>query len=186
VAEAAEQLADGLRPSAGELGKHVRLGLCHAEVARRPLDVLADQVDSPLQLGNHSDMGYYDTGMTDETLLAAFEAGTLEASDFPHEAHVRVTWLLVQRDGCAAAYERLSAGIQGIARRAGRPEAFHETITRAWFELIAAAAEPDDHLELFDRGLLRRYYSAAALAAGRERWVEPDLSPLRLPPPPGR
>ena len=119
-------------------------------------------------------------GMTDEQLLAAFESSALTAGDFPHESHVRVTWLLVQRDGRIAAYDRVAAGISDIARRSGRPDVFHETITRAWFELIAAAQALDAHPELFDRALLRRFYSAEALAGGRERWVEPDLAPLEL------
>jgi hypothetical protein len=118
--------------------------------------------------------------MTDDQLLTAFESGALTGSDFPHESHVRVTWLLVQRDGRVAAYDRVALGIRDIARRAGHPDFFHETITRAWFELIAATQALDAHPELFDRGLLSRFYSADALAGGRERWVEPDLAPLEL------
>ena len=125
-------------------------------------------------------MGMIDNRLPDEELLSAFESGALTGSDFPHESHVRVTWLLVQRDGRAAAYDTIAAGIRDIACRAGRPDVFHETITRAWFELIAAAPALDAHPELFDRGLLSRYYSADALAAGRRQWVEPDIAPLEL------
>jgi flavin reductase (DIM6/NTAB) family NADH-FMN oxidoreductase RutF len=119
-----------------------------------------------------------------DELLSAFEAGTVENDAFSHEAHVRVSWALIQRYGREEALPRLVAGIRGIAARAGRPKVFHETITRAWFELIARAPDLDSHPELFDRALLGRYYSTAALAAGRERWVEPDLHELVLPPPP--
>ena len=119
-----------------------------------------------------------------EDFVAAFEAGKAESDGFPHEAHVRVTWGLIRRYGRDDAFPRLVAGIRGIAARAGKPQAYHETITRAWFELIAAAQDLEDHPELFDRSLLDRYYSAGALAAGRDEWVEPDLHPLGLPPPP--
>jgi len=121
--------------------------------------------------------------MNDDELTTAFELGEMEGVDFPHERHVRVAWGLAQRYDLAEAFERLSAGVRGIAERAGSPGAFHETITRAWFELIAAAEKLDAHPELFDKSLLGRYYSPAALASGREHWVEPDLNPLRLPPP---
>jgi hypothetical protein len=117
--------------------------------------------------------------MTDDELLAAFERGEIDGADFPHEMHVRVARLLSGEPG---GFARLRAGIRGIAERAGRPQAYHETVTRAWFELISSAAQIGP--ELYDRRLLSRYYSHEALASGRETWVEPDLHPLRLPPPP--
>jgi flavin reductase (DIM6/NTAB) family NADH-FMN oxidoreductase RutF len=184
VAEAALELADRLGAVTVELREDMRLCLGHAEVFRGPLDVDGDEVDSPFEVCNHSDMGYYDMGMTDDKLIHAFEAGTIAGSDFPHEAHVRVTQLLIARYGRESAYSRLVDGIRGIAVRAGAPEAFHETITRAWFELIGAADDLTSHPELLDRRLLERYYSRALLAAGRERWIEPDLHALTLPPPP--
>jgi hypothetical protein len=92
--------------------------------------------------------------MTDEELLGAFDRGELGAADFPHERHIRVAWLLAREpDGL----ERLTAGIRGIAERAGVPEG-----------------------TLLDRSLLERYYSPAVLESGRDRWVEPDLRPLVL------
>ena len=118
-------------------------------------------------------------GVTDEELLAAFVTGALGGADFPHERHVLVTWMLLRRHEPDEAFRRLTAGIRDIARRAGRPEAYHETITRAWFELIAGADDLAAHPELFDKSLLGSYYSPAALAEGRTSWVEPDLRPLR-------
>jgi hypothetical protein len=120
---------------------------------------------------------------TDAQLMAAFEAGDIDNAAFPHERHVRVAWMLAQRYPGEEALQRLIAGIRGVARRAGHPGAYHETITRAWFLLVAAVDDLGQHPELFDKTLLSRYYSPDRLAAGRERWLEPDLHPLRLPPP---
>jgi hypothetical protein len=117
---------------------------------------------------------------SDDTLIDAFEAGEIEGAEFPHERHVRVAWGLARRYRRDDAFARLATGIRTIASRAGNPGAYHETISRAWFELIAAADSLDRHPELFDKTLLRRYYSADRLAAGRDRWLEPDLRPLRL------
>jgi len=117
---------------------------------------------------------------SDDGLIEAFEAGRIEGAQFPHERHVRVAWGLARRYPRNDAFARLAAGIRGIASRAGNPAAYHETITRAWFELIAAADSLEQHPELFDKNLLRRYYSAARLSSGRDRWLEPDLQPLRL------
>jgi flavin reductase (DIM6/NTAB) family NADH-FMN oxidoreductase RutF len=117
-------------------------------------------------------------------LLDAFERGELESADFPHASHVRVAWELARRYGADEGLSRLIDGIRAIARRAGRPEAYHVTITRAWFELVASVDRLEEHEELLDRTLLDRYYTRERLASGREQWVEPDLHPLRLPPPP--
>jgi hypothetical protein len=94
-----------------------------------------------------------------DDVTAAFEAGETAGADFPHEAHVLVAWTLAHRHPRGDAYQRLATGIRAMATRSGRPEAFHETITRAWFELIADTPVLDDASVLFDRGLLRRYYS---------------------------
>jgi hypothetical protein len=74
----------------------------------------------------------------------------------------------------------MRSGIRSIAAGAGVPGKYHETITLAWFELVAQAEQLELRPELLDRGLLSRYYSPERLAQGRERWVEPDLAPLRL------
>ncbi|HLX18954.1 MAG TPA: flavin reductase family protein [Gaiellaceae bacterium] len=116
-------------------------------------------------------------------LLDAFEAGEISGDEFPHRSHVRVAWGLSRRYGAEEGLRRLSAGIQAIAARAGKPTVYHETITRAWFELVRSADDLEEHPELFDKTLLGRYYTPERLAAGRERWLEPDIHPLTLPPP---
>jgi hypothetical protein len=118
-----------------------------------------------------------------EALVDDFEAGTLDNSEFPHERHVQVAWGLAQKYGGNEGLDRLIAGIRRIATRAGRPDAYHVTITRAWFQLIAPVEDLSEHEELLDKTLLRRYYSPDRPAAGRELWLEPDLHPLELPPP---
>jgi flavin reductase (DIM6/NTAB) family NADH-FMN oxidoreductase RutF len=122
--------------------------------------------------------------MEDTDLLDAFEAGEIAGNEFPHRSHVRVAWKLSRRYGQEEGLRRLIAGIQGIAARAGRPTVYHETITRAWFELVRSADDLDEHPELLDKTLLGLYYTPERLEAGRERWLEPDIYPLRLPPPP--
>jgi flavin reductase (DIM6/NTAB) family NADH-FMN oxidoreductase RutF len=124
-----------------------------------------------------------DNELSLQSLLDAFEAGALGNGEFPHARHVRVASGLARRYGREEGLERLIAGIRRIAARAGRPDAYHATITRAWFELIASVEHVDEHEELFDKTLLERYYSRDRLAAGRDRWLEPDLHPLRLPAP---
>jgi hypothetical protein len=119
-------------------------------------------------------------------LLADFEAGRIPGSAFPHERHVQVAWGLSRRYPREEAFARLAEGIRGIAARAGVPGKYHETMTRAWFELVAQAETLDAHPELLDRSLLARYYSPDRLDAGRNEWLEPDIEPLLLAPVTGR
>jgi hypothetical protein len=121
--------------------------------------------------------------ISSDDLLDAFQAGAIDGSEFRHEHHVRVAWGLARRYGREAGLGRMIAGIRQMGARAGHPEAYHHTITRAWFELIADAEDLAEGSILFDRKLLSRYYTPERLSEGREGWVEPDLRPLRLPPP---
>jgi hypothetical protein len=113
-------------------------------------------------------------------LLDDFEASRILGSAFPHERHVQVAWGLSRRYPHEQAFARLAEGIRGVAARAGVPGKYHETMTRAWFELVAQAETLDANPELFDRSLLAHYYSPERLEAGRHEWLEPDLQPLVL------
>ena len=124
-----------------------------------------------------------DAPLSLDELVAAFEAEQIPPAEITHGRHVRVAWEHSRRPPPDAACAHLSAGLRSFARRAGRPEAFHETMTRAWLALISQSAHLDANPELQDRALLARYYSPAALAAGRHECVEPDLQPLLLPSP---
>jgi hypothetical protein len=126
--------------------------------------------------------------MTFDELLATVMAG---AGRFGHREHLHVTWLAVRHHGTAAAIDLVSDGIQRTARYAGAPQKYHATVSRAWVELVAAHARPDEDFASFvtrnpallDKRLLTRFYRPSTLssAAARTGWVEPDLHPL----PPG-
>lgn len=123
--------------------------------------------------------------MDDAELLLRFESGTL--TEFPHESHLRVVYLLIRRDGADAALRAVAAGILAMARANGRPEAYHVTRTTAWTRLVAATGANAgsmqwlaSHPELTRRDLLDDFYSAGRLLTDEARttFVEPDLRPL--------
>ncbi|MFG2905796.1 hypothetical protein ACGF13_12125 [Kitasatospora sp. NPDC048286] len=111
-----------------------------------------------------------------------------DAERFGHRQHVRLTWLAVRRHGATAALDLIGEGIRRTATKAGAPQKFHVTMTRAWVELVAHHADdaPDfdafaaSHPDLLDKDLLARHYLPGTLADERARtsWVEPDLAPL--------
>ena len=111
------------------------------------------------------------------------------AQRFGHREHVHLTWLAVRRFGVPDAIRLVSDGIQRTARYAGAPQKYHETISRAWVELIGyhMAAGDEDFAAFTDRNpallskrLLARHYAPATLASQRARtgWVEPDVVPF--------
>lgn len=122
--------------------------------------------------------------MNQADLLSAFEADAIDPSKFPHAHHVHVAWALAEKYGRDEGLRRMIDGIRRMTVRAGRPGAFHMTITRAWFDLIATVPELSSAPELLDKSILNRYYSAGRLAEGRDRWLEPDLHALTWPLPP--
>ena len=77
--------------------------------------------------------------MTDEELMCGFERGTLAPADFHHRDHVRLTWLYLERDGRDDAERRMLDGLRALAARAGKPDKFDATLTRAWVAAIDEA-----------------------------------------------
>ncbi|MCU0620900.1 MAG: hypothetical protein MUC69_05290 [Gemmatimonadales bacterium] len=134
-----------------------------------------------------------------EGLVAAFVQGTLPASAWTHEAHLRVGLWHVRRHGPEAALPLLRARIRAYNEARGTANTptsgYHETITRFYVWLIAGflrKAPPDaDADALADaliaahghRGLPLDYWSDDALfsTAARVGWVPPDVRALEWP-----
>ena len=70
-------------------------------------------------------------------LLADFEAGRIDPRQFPHRAHVEVSYELLERHPFPEALLHLACGLRRLAAKAGRPEVYHETITAGFLALIA-------------------------------------------------
>lgn len=134
-----------------------------------------------------------------DRLAAAFVACTLPASEWTHEAHLRVGLWHRLRMPAEASLETLRDRIRRYNESLGNEntdtDGYHETITRFYVILIdrfvaAADASPDiDELaedliaRLGFRGLPLDYYSPDRLFSveARRAWLAPDLAPL----PPG-
>lgn len=132
--------------------------------------------------------------MDDETLWEAFARHALSATEWTHEAHVRVAYLHVTRYALDEAHLRMRAGIIRMNERHGLTESvergYFETLTRVWLVLVLDAsrrARVRDSVallsacpELFDRKLPLKHYSSEVLRTARARaiFVEPDLLPL--------
>lgn len=128
--------------------------------------------------------------MSDLDPVTALRPRDPDSDHFGHLDHVHMAWVMIGRYGPAKAEEVLCTVLPLSLRNAGAPpEKFHETLTRAWCRVVAAAmgegwADFDallaGHPELADRGLLGRHYSSERLFTEEARtgFVEPDLAPL--------
>lgn len=122
--------------------------------------------------------------------IEAFEQHDVDVAAFDHEAHVRVAWLFITELGAGAGKDRFAAALRSLTAALGVPDKYHDTVTVFYLDLIArrSAVQPgqswdefrSSNTDLFDPGLLARHYSRDLLASdeARERYVEPDLSPV--------
>lgn len=119
--------------------------------------------------------------LTDDELTAAFEACSLDPSLFGHREHVRLTWIYLRRHAHVEALQRLTTGLRRYVAAVGAAAKYHETITWAWFALVAerVAADPElgwdafaaAHPELFESGLLETVYDRETLGSALARRV---------------
>ncbi len=129
--------------------------------------------------------------MTDaeiERLVRAFEDGSLPRSEWTHSRHLIVALWYIIRHGRDRATVRIRDGIQRYNERLGNPTGYHETITRAWVDVIGCflgarnqdvpVSELAGELlsECGDKDYLLRYYSRERLFSNeaRARWIPPD------------
>ena len=137
--------------------------------------------------------------MTDaelDDLVRRCAALTLPKRDWTHAAHLAVGLWHVRRYGRDDALARLRPGISRLNESHGTVNSstggYHETVTRAYVQLLAAFAASHAALTeaqcvtellgdpLADKEALLHFYSSARLFSREARlgWMEPDLVPL--------
>jgi hypothetical protein len=113
--------------------------------------------------------------------LARFMRGEIDAADFPHREHVRMAFEMLRRLDFAESVWRFSRTLRLMAVKAGKPQAFSQTVTIAFLSLIAERMELSrpadfsafarDNPEVFDKEVLARWYPREQLAAEITRRV---------------
>jgi hypothetical protein len=123
--------------------------------------------------------------------LDRFVRGEADPAQFPHSEHLRMAFEMLARHDFAEAALHYSRALRAMTARAGKPEAFHQTVTIAFLALIAermeraefrdfdafARANPD----LLEKSVLSRWYGPQRLAseAARRTFLLPDPAPQR-------
>jgi hypothetical protein len=124
----------------------------------------------------------------DDAALDRFLGGMQSNEDFRHRDHVRVAYGMLARYPFAEAAHLYARQLRAIATRAGRPDAFHATVTLAFLSLVAEhrCAQTfetfgdfaDANPELLDKTTLLRWYTPERLesAVARQTFLLPQPS----------
>jgi hypothetical protein len=110
---------------------------------------------------------------------------------FHHRQHINLAFIAVSRYGMPTAADRVCAWIKQVAVYERAPQKYHETVSRAWVEVVAhhLAANPScqqfdefalANPALFGKRLLSAHYSSSALSTpeARQTFADPDLLPF--------
>lgn len=106
--------------------------------------------------------------------LMRFVEGEIHATAFPHREHVRMAFEMLRRHDFAESVWLFSKSLRAMTARAGKPQAFNQTVTLAFLSLIAERMETaagmnfeafaSANTELFDKATLARWYPRERLA----------------------
>lgn len=127
---------------------------------------------------------------------AAFERQfidcTLPPSLFSHEAHLRLAWIIIKRDGITQAETDIQRHLQRFVASVGATDKYHVTLTVAAVRAVGhfqEQSEADDFKDFIQefpqlkndfKALIGSHYSydVFSSAAARSSFMEPDLLPL--------
>ena len=121
--------------------------------------------------------------------LERFVRGEIDASAFPHREHVRMAFEMLRRHDFAETVWHFSRTLRAMAAKAGKPQAFNQTVTIAFLSLIAERMERDGapdfaafvraHPEMLDKSALSRWYRPDQLSTeiARRTFVLPEPAP---------
>jgi hypothetical protein len=137
------------------------------------------------------------------SLVEAFEAATIPASEFTHVAHIAVALSYLNESPADEALARMRKNIRAFAAHHGVNGLYHETLTTFWMKLldhVGANANVDSSrrskgatadLPLWQRinstvakwgtsAPVKAHYSREVIQSktAREKWVPPDRLPL--------
>ena len=116
--------------------------------------------------------------MSDCPDLERFVRGEIAAAGFAHREHVRMAFEMLRRHDFAETALHFSRALRSMASRAGKPQAFHQTVTIAFLALIAErmgsegqdfAAFERSNPDLLEKDVLSRWYGPERLASERAR-----------------
>ena len=140
-------------------------------------------------------MKIYQTENEIESLVAAFESGTISEKDWRHAEHLLVALFYLSRHDFETALTKMRYGIFNLLRafkvNLSKEMPYHETLTVFWMRTVDDFRQSNNSsplveicnelTEKFDKNYPLRHYSRALLFSekARSEFVEADLEPPR-------
>ena len=130
--------------------------------------------------------------LTDTQFEQQFQARTLDASLFSHEAHLRLAWIHIKKYGIEKALQNIPMQIIHFVDNLGARDKYNHTLTIAaiktvyHFTLKSTTTTFKDFIQAFPRltnnfkGLLACHYQFDIFnnELAKEVYIEPDLLPF--------
>jgi hypothetical protein len=133
--------------------------------------------------------------VTDAPELGRFVRGEIPAATFPHREHMRMAFEMLKRHDFPEAVMLYSRALRAMTEKAGKPGAFHQTVTIAFLSLIAERMEAGSaadfaaferaNPDLMEKSVLARWYRPERLASeiARRTFLLPHPQPHGPEPP---
>lgn len=130
--------------------------------------------------------------LSDTLFLEQFENCTLDPKCFDHEAHLRLVWLYINKEGCDIALIKVTQGLMAYTQSLGAADKYNHTLTVAAAKAVnhfinkSKSQKFPKFIKEFPRlksdfmALLEMHYNRTTLLAedAKSAYVEPDLMPF--------
>ena len=148
--------------------------------------VLPDKKEMRLE---HMDSVDFHGHLSDDSFIHLFESRALNPGLFTHEAHLRLAWIYIDRNGLERAEELVSSGIKKYVEHLGADDKYHHTLTIAAVKTVYHFYQKYNGLNFFDfidefprikekfKSLIDAHYSSSILTSSNAKriFVQPDL-----------
>ena len=130
--------------------------------------------------------------LTDKEFERQFSTCTLDASNFTHEAHLRLAWIHIHNYGIDKAIENITSQLQDFTKSLGASDKYNKTVTisaiRAVYHFMVRSQRTDfksfisenPQLKFNFKELLSTHYSTDIFKSERAKreYLEPELLPF--------
>ncbi|GAA4279384.1 hypothetical protein [Aquimarina mytili] len=132
------------------------------------------------------------TKLSDNEFITQFKNCTLNPSIFNHEAHLRLSWILINELGLDSAIKTIQLQLQNFVKSVGATDKYHATLTIAAMKTVHHFMQKsktenfenfiseNQRLKTNFKDLINNHYSIDIFTSEQAKvnFLEPDLLPF--------